>query len=672
MQTGAWTRDAIRQVEAVVNLDAQRRATEMFISPDPLYAAHIKSDMTLSPRLLKGGLVQVDPDTAKVLRVIALQYNPDTLTRTLQVQATGESGGDRSEALRLKGAAVETIKLEAEIDATDQLDDPDANPTPSSSASTRSSRRSRRSSTRAPTTCRRTTRSPASGVLEVLPLEAPLTLFVWSKQRVVPVRVTDLSVTEEAFDVALNPIRAKVSLGLRVLSVDDLGFEPPRRHAVHGLPAQQGERSPAAPRRCRCRSSAWRALADARSAARAARRRRRPDDDVPADEPLRRRRRRRVGSRRRRAAGAVPAPPLLPARRALRAAVRGAASSRATAATCSRARHLGDAELCWRLADANGVVDPRDLTDAGRPAPADHAARGSAGAERWLSPVRLQLLIGPGRAGAGAARGARRGAGGEGRVGLGRDAERLRAHASGISNRSPLQTLFLLTGGASIPILRVVIVVTLSGTTTVLMDGVMTHHELRSDGGPTSTLVVKGKDLTALMDVIPLDGLPYPAMPPALRVLVALAKYAAFGVVPLVIPSVLEDIPIPIERIPRHQGTDYAYIKALADEVGYVFYLDPGPVPGMSMAYWGPGDPRRRAAAGARTSTLDGAQQRREPRLHASTRRRKELPVVFIQEPTSKAPIPIPIPDITPLNPPLGARAAAAAEDHVPQRHRRS
>ena len=170
-----------------------------------------------------------------------------------------------------------------------------------------------------------------------------------------------------------------------------------------------------------------------------------------------------------------------------------------------------------------------------------------------------------------------------------------------ISNRSPLHTLFLLTGGSSIPVLRVVIAVTVGGETTVLMDGVMTHHEVRSDGGPTSTMVVKGKDTTALMDIVPLDGLPYPAMPPAVRVLLALAKYAAFGIVPLVIPSVLEDVPIPIERIPRHQGTDYAYLRALAKEVGYVFYIDPGPVPGVS-----------------------------------------------------KAPIPIPIPDVTPLNPPLG------------------
>jgi hypothetical protein len=179
--------------------------------------------VTLQPRLLKGGLVQIDPDTSKVLRVIALQFNPDSLSRSVQLQSTGETG-DRTEALRLKGAGVETIKLEAEIDATDYLDDPDSNRAAvdlgihPQLAALEELVQPRADSLQANDAL------AASGVLEVLPLEAPLTLFVWSKQRVVPVRVTDLSITEEAFDVALNPIRAKVSLGLRVLSVDDLGF----------------------------------------------------------------------------------------------------------------------------------------------------------------------------------------------------------------------------------------------------------------------------------------------------------------------------------------------------------------------------------------------------------------------------------------------------------------
>ena len=177
-----------------------------------------------SPRLLRGGLVQVDPGTSKVLRVISLQYNPDTITRTVQVQASGGEG-DRSEALRLKGAAIETIKLEAEIDASDRLEDPGANPGAVESgihpelAALESLAQPRAGDLQTNDAL------AGSGVLEVLPLEAPLTLFVWSRSRIVPVRVTDLSITEEAFDVALNPIRAKVSLGLRVLSVDDLGFK---------------------------------------------------------------------------------------------------------------------------------------------------------------------------------------------------------------------------------------------------------------------------------------------------------------------------------------------------------------------------------------------------------------------------------------------------------------
>jgi hypothetical protein len=222
-----------------------------------------------------------------------------------------------------------------------------------------------------------------------------------------------------------------------------------------------------------------------------------------------------------------------------------------------------------------------------------------------------------------------------------------------LSNRSPLHTLFLLTGGAGIPILRVVVALTVRGTPYVLVDGVMTHHEVRSEAGPTSTLAVKGKDLSALMDVVPLDGLPYPAMPPALRALAALGKYAAFGVVPLVVPSVLEDVPLPIDRIPRHQGTDYAFVSALAREVGYVFYLDPGPAPGTSKAYWGPeiriGAPQR-----ALDLALDGPHANVTNLSFRFDKERKEFPVVFIQEPASKAPIPIAIPDVTPLNPPLG------------------
>jgi len=176
-----------------------------------------------SPRLVKGGIVLIDPDTSAVIRTITLQYNPDTLTRSLQIKALAE-GGDRSEVMRLTGPPVETIKLEIEIDATDQLEFPDQNRNTTefgiqpqlaaleiivypSSAQIQSNNS-----------------LASAGTLEIIPMETPLTLFIWSKNRVLPVRLTDFSITEEAFDPSLNPIRAKVSLGMRVLSVTDLPF----------------------------------------------------------------------------------------------------------------------------------------------------------------------------------------------------------------------------------------------------------------------------------------------------------------------------------------------------------------------------------------------------------------------------------------------------------------
>ena len=176
-----------------------------------------------TPRLLKGGIVLIDPNTSAVLRTITLQYNPDTLTRSLQIKALAE-GGDRSDAMRLTGPPVETIKLEVEIDATDQLEFPDQNSTtiefgiqPQLAAletivyPTSAQIQSNNSLAR-------------GGTLEIIPMETPLTLFIWSKSRVLPVRLTEFSITEEAFDPSLNPIRAKVSLGMRVLSINDLPF----------------------------------------------------------------------------------------------------------------------------------------------------------------------------------------------------------------------------------------------------------------------------------------------------------------------------------------------------------------------------------------------------------------------------------------------------------------
>ena len=176
-----------------------------------------------SPRLLKGGIVLLDADTSVVQRIIVLQYNPDSLSRSLQPQVIAGESGDRLEALRLKGPPIETIKLEAEIDATDQLEVPNRNPTavrlgiyPQLAAlETIIYPRSQ--------DIQANQNLAAIGTLEIAPTEAPLTLFIWSRNRILPVRLTEFSITEEAFDPTLNPIRAKVSLGMRVLTINDLG-----------------------------------------------------------------------------------------------------------------------------------------------------------------------------------------------------------------------------------------------------------------------------------------------------------------------------------------------------------------------------------------------------------------------------------------------------------------
>lgn len=175
-----------------------------------------------SPRLIKGGIVLINPETSVVERIISLQYNPESLSRTLQVQGIGGESANRSEALRLKGPPVETLKVDVIIDATDQLEVADSNtvregiqpilaaletiiyPSSSQILSNKS--------------------MAMAGTLEILPMETALTLFVWNKNRILPVRLTEFSITEEAFDTKLNPIRAKISLGMRVLSIDDLGF----------------------------------------------------------------------------------------------------------------------------------------------------------------------------------------------------------------------------------------------------------------------------------------------------------------------------------------------------------------------------------------------------------------------------------------------------------------
>ncbi|MBO9205498.1 MULTISPECIES: hypothetical protein [Niastella] len=178
-----------------------------------------------SPRIIKGGIVLINPSTSAVERIITLQYNPDTLTRTFQIKGMGGEGGDRSEALRLTGPPVESIKLDAEIDATDQLET--AQPGSAVLQAGIHPQLAALETIIYPKSgqLQSNNRLAQMGTIEIAPMESALTLFIWSSNRILPVRLTEFSVTEEAFDVNLNPVRAKVSIGMRVLSVEDLGFD---------------------------------------------------------------------------------------------------------------------------------------------------------------------------------------------------------------------------------------------------------------------------------------------------------------------------------------------------------------------------------------------------------------------------------------------------------------
>ncbi|MGZ4215250.1 MAG: hypothetical protein ACXVHB_16135 [Solirubrobacteraceae bacterium] len=222
-------------------------------------------------------------------------------------------------------------------------------------------------------------------------------------------------------------------------------------------------------------------------------------------------------------------------------------------------------------------------------------------------------------------------------------------------------TIDLLRSGFFDPPTRVVIAVTLRGATSVLMDGVITQQDVvPSDESGKSVLSIKGEDLTRMMDVTDLGPFPlFPAMPAEARVALMLAKYIPlYRIVPLVIPSVLIDVPDPVETIAHQSGTDLAYINTLADQVGYTFYLQPGPTPGVSTAYWGPKlqtaipflpEPTPFAIDWDGRSNIESLQ-------FSFDGFKKTLFYVWVQIPDVPVPLPIPVPDVTPLSPPLGQK----------------
>lgn len=226
----------------------------------------------------------------------------------------------------------------------------------------------------------------------------------------------------------------------------------------------------------------------------------------------------------------------------------------------------------------------------------------------------------------------------------------------GVSKTSPLLTTMLPAGYFDPMLTRVIVIATASGIPTVLMDGIVTRQDLApSDQPGQSTLTITGEDLSVLMGVVEMPFMRFPGMPDAARVAVILAKYAVFGIVPIVIPPVFTEVPLPTDEVPTQTGTDLDYVKQLAGNNGYVFYVEPGPAPGANIAYWGP-DVRIPIPQRALNVNMD-AHTNVESLTFSLDGLSKKITVLTVLDPvTKKIPIPVPVPNISVLRPPLGAK----------------
>jgi hypothetical protein len=230
-----------------------------------------------------------------------------------------------------------------------------------------------------------------------------------------------------------------------------------------------------------------------------------------------------------------------------------------------------------------------------------------------------------------------------------------------LGKTSPLQLAMLPTGFFDPMITRVVVVATVRGIPNVLMDGVITRQEMLPSNEPgQSTLTLTGEDLSILMDVVELR-IPYPAMSDAARIALILAKYAIFGVTPIVVPPPVDNTDSPTERFDTQDGSDREYVKSLAAQSGYVFYVEPGPAPMQSLAYFGP-DVRIPLPQPALFVNSDAATNVESLSFSLDGLAKKQIVMFMYDSETRKIPIPVPIPDINPLHPPLGLRQTPPAK----------
>lgn len=233
-----------------------------------------------------------------------------------------------------------------------------------------------------------------------------------------------------------------------------------------------------------------------------------------------------------------------------------------------------------------------------------------------------------------------------------------------LDNRSPLHTLFLIASGQPLKQVRVIIVITLNGIPNVLMDGIVMNQEVAPSGDAShSTLTITGQDLTTLMNEDDRPGKRYSGMSLEAQVANVLQPYAQHGIVPLIIPTFVVDVKVPSERVPAQHGNDLAYVRELARRVGYVFFIEPGPAPGMNVAYWGP-----RVSVSPPQPALNinmDAHTNVEALSFTFDGRDRTQPVLRVQQEDAKKFIYVAVPDATLLSPPLGAIAPAKVKTEI-------
>lgn len=221
-----------------------------------------------------------------------------------------------------------------------------------------------------------------------------------------------------------------------------------------------------------------------------------------------------------------------------------------------------------------------------------------------------------------------------------------------LGKKSPLETIFLVNGSTP-PFVRIVLVVTINGRPEPIFDGFILNNKVTpGNGSNPSKLTLRGEDISSFMNFIDFSGFPFPGSPITLRVLAVIGKYAALGLVPITVPPLQEEIPDPSDRIKKQKGSDLAFLHQLAREAGYVFYIEPGPAPGMNKAYWGPeikiGKPQ--AALNLDMDALTNVESMSFEVDHDKA----ATPIVWIRPDASPVSIPVPVPSISLLSPPLG------------------